>query len=135
MLPAQGVFLRRDRTWWAVRETMVALQVQPRCVEMGVSTQQISESRNNKWVSFEFARSRDGFAAFRFGFVWVCFFGEAAFLKAATREATMVLWWVPEGHVPDVAEAQQRLERLREKGPGPDAFGFSKPYPPPAAES
>ena len=30
--------------------------------------------------------------------------------------ATLVLWWIPEGHTPSVLEAQARLERLRGSG-------------------
>jgi hypothetical protein len=43
-----------------------------------------------------------------------------------------VLWWVPAGHIPTVAEAAQRLARLREQGPGPEAFTLREPYPAPA---
>lgn len=46
-------------------------------------------------------------------------------------EATMVLWWVPAGHLPTVAEAQARLEALRKNGPSHHAFGFSQPFPAP----
>lgn len=48
-------------------------------------------------------------------------------------EAYVVLWWVPAGHQPTVAEAQARLEKLRENGPSPEAFSFAKPFPPPEA--
>ena len=37
----------------------------------------------------------------------------------------LVLWWVPEGHIPTVAEAIERLERLAADGPSPDAFTFA----------
>jgi hypothetical protein len=40
-------------------------------------------------------------------------------------EAFQVLWWIEEGHVPTIAEAEQRLELLRRHGPTPDAFTFS----------
>lgn len=46
-------------------------------------------------------------------------------------EAYVVLWWVPAGHRPTVAEAQARLEKLRAEGPTPEAFSFAKPFPPP----
>jgi uncharacterized protein DUF3291 len=39
-------------------------------------------------------------------------------------EAYMVLWWVPAGHRPDVAEAARRLDHLRRNGPTPEAFTF-----------
>lgn len=47
--------------------------------------------------------------------------------------AFMVLWWVPAGHRPPVAEAKERLELLRREGPTPEAFTFRAPFPPPDA--
>lgn len=35
-----------------------------------------------------------------------------------------VMWSVPEGHEPAIAEAVSRLEMLRENGPSPEAFGW-----------
>lgn len=49
------------------------------------------------------------------------------------KEAYLVLWWVPKGHRPDVAEAIAKLELLKAKGPGPEAFTFGEPFPPPQA--
>ncbi|GAA3161535.1 DUF3291 domain-containing protein [Nonomuraea roseoviolacea] len=48
------------------------------------------------------------------------------FLRIA--EPYTVMWWVPEGHIPTLAEAMRRLERLRAHGPGPEAFTFQEPY-------
>ena len=45
----------------------------------------------------------------------------------------MCLWWVPAGHIPDVAEAERRLTHLREHGPTPEAFTFKQRFAPPAA--
>lgn len=45
------------------------------------------------------------------------------------REAHQVLWWVPCGHRPTVEEGQERLQRLREHGPGPRAFTFARAVP------
>jgi hypothetical protein len=42
----------------------------------------------------------------------------------------LVLWWIPAGHVPTVAEALTRLEHLKQHGPSPDAFTFRMPFPP-----
>jgi mannose-6-phosphate isomerase-like protein (cupin superfamily) len=47
------------------------------------------------------------------------------------REAFQALWWVPEGHRPDVTEALARLDMLRSKGPCAEAFTFRDPYPAP----
>ncbi|TXK40620.1 DUF3291 domain-containing protein [Nonomuraea sp. C10] len=43
-------------------------------------------------------------------------------------EPYMVMWWVPEGVIPTLAEAMARLERLRTEGPGPEAFTFKDSY-------
>lgn len=43
----------------------------------------------------------------------------------------MVLWWIPAGHRPDVAEALARLEQLRADGPSAAAFTFAQPFGPP----
>ena len=49
-------------------------------------------------------------------------------------EAFMVLWWVPAGHQPPVAEAVERLMQLRKQGPSPGAFTFGEAYLPPDAD-
>ena len=38
---------------------------------------------------------------------------------------TSVLWWVPDGHQPDLAEAGDKLIRLRDRGPTDEAFDFA----------
>src|SRR5262249_13366 len=50
-----------------------------------------------------------------------------------TREAYVVLWWVPQGHRPDVSEALAKLELLRAKRPTPQAFPFPKAFAAPDA--
>lgn len=35
-----------------------------------------------------------------------------------------VMWWVPAGHQPTLAEALERLEMLTARGDSPDAFGW-----------
>ncbi len=49
-------------------------------------------------------------------------------------EAFLVLWWVPGGHRPSVAEAKAKLELLRSKGPTQEAFTFRQAFPPPDAD-
>jgi Domain of unknown function (DUF3291) len=49
------------------------------------------------------------------------------------NEAFLVLWWVPQGHVPSVEEALARLERLRADGPTAQAFTFRHAFPAPDA--
>jgi len=45
-------------------------------------------------------------------------------------EAYVALWWVPRGHRPTIAEAEERLRHLRAHGPTSFAFGVRTPYPP-----
>jgi hypothetical protein len=47
----------------------------------------------------------------------------------------LALWWIPAGHIPTVAEAKDRLQHLKERGPTPAAFTFRAPFPPPDAAS
>jgi Domain of unknown function (DUF3291) len=42
----------------------------------------------------------------------------------------LALWWIPVGHIPTVAEAIERSELLKQRGPSPDVFTFRKPFPP-----
>jgi heme-degrading monooxygenase HmoA len=44
----------------------------------------------------------------------------------------LVLWWVPVGHRPDLAEARQRLDLLERDGPSAAAFTLRQPFPEPA---
>ena len=44
------------------------------------------------------------------------------------HERTYVAWWVPDDHTPDYKEAMDRLERLHDEGPSPDAFDFKRPF-------
>ncbi|MED7923611.1 DUF3291 domain-containing protein [Nonomuraea sp. LP-02] len=48
------------------------------------------------------------------------------FLRMA--EPSMVMWWVPEGTIPTLAEGMERLERLRTEGPSPEAFTYKDAY-------
>jgi hypothetical protein len=48
-------------------------------------------------------------------------------------QAYLVLWWVPRGHRPPIAEAVERLESLRSRGPTAAAFTFRATFPPPDA--
>lgn len=39
-----------------------------------------------------------------------------------------VLWWVEDGHIPNLIEAKAKLDKLRAKGPSPEAFNFQTPF-------
>ncbi len=51
------------------------------------------------------------------------------FFEAPT-EPFLCLWWVPEGTVPTVEEAIERLEHLRAHGPTSTAFTFRQRFEP-----
>ncbi len=48
---------------------------------------------------------------------------------AKLQEAVTTLWWVPSGHRPTVAEAEERLLHLRAHGPTPYAFTLRTSFP------
>lgn len=48
------------------------------------------------------------------------------FLRIA--EPYTVMWWIPDGSTPTLAEGMARLERLRAEGAGPEAFTFKDFY-------
>ena len=48
-------------------------------------------------------------------------------------EASVGLWWVPDGHRPTIAEAEERLRHLRAHGPTEFAFGIKSPFSAPSA--
>lgn len=49
------------------------------------------------------------------------------------QEVYVVLWWVPQGHRPTVAEASRRLDLLRADGPTAEAFTFHHAFAAPDA--
>ncbi len=44
---------------------------------------------------------------------------------------SFVLWWVPAGHLPKVAESRERLQQLAHSGPTATAFTFRETFSPP----
>ena len=49
-------------------------------------------------------------------------------------EAYTALWWIPRGTVPDTAEAEDRVRRLRAHGPAEGAFTLRVLFPPPGGD-
>ena len=47
----------------------------------------------------------------------------------AEQGTRLVMWWVPEGHFPSVAEAVERLTHLTEHGHSDHAFGWAHVAP------
>jgi hypothetical protein len=79
------------------------------------------------WVSIEALR------AFTYSGPHLEVFKQRRDWFAHLRDAVTAMWWVPAGHVPDVAEARSRLDHLRAHGPSAFAFPFGAPFPPPAS--
>ncbi|MGI9219687.1 MAG: DUF3291 domain-containing protein [Woeseiaceae bacterium] len=50
-----------------------------------------------------------------------------------STQPSLVLWWVPAGHIPSVEEARERFELLWRNGPTAEAFTFRNRFEPPAA--
>ena len=46
------------------------------------------------------------------------------FEPAEPSGPSLVLWWIPAGHIPTLEEARERLEHLAAKGPSEYAFSF-----------
>jgi hypothetical protein len=46
-------------------------------------------------------------------------------------EPHLVMWWIPEGHIPTVEEAAERLRILEANGPSQAAFTFRQRFDPP----
>lgn len=48
-----------------------------------------------------------------------------------TIDFHLVLWWVPEGDIPTLTDAIEKLRLLSRIGPSEEAFTFKKPFPSP----
>ncbi|MEO0668590.1 MAG: DUF3291 domain-containing protein [Pseudomonadota bacterium] len=49
---------------------------------------------------------------------------KAEWYDVAEQGTRLVMWWVPEGHIPTVKEAVERLSHLDAQGPSDHAFGW-----------
>jgi Domain of unknown function (DUF3291) len=47
------------------------------------------------------------------------------------QEAMVVMWWIPQGHIPSVLESKERLKHLRTHGSSEFAFSFRETFPAP----
>ena len=47
-----------------------------------------------------------------------------------TDGPSVAMWWIPVGEVPTVEDAVQRLGRLEQAGPSPEAFDLRRSFPP-----
>ena len=51
------------------------------------------------------------------------------------KDAYTALWWVPRGHIPTIAEAEDRVKHLRAHGPTPYAFTIRVHFPSPDSDA
>lgn len=42
--------------------------------------------------------------------------------------ANQAIWWVPDGHIPSIEEAKEKLDYLEKNGPSQEAFVFGKNF-------
>ncbi len=54
-----------------------------------------------------------------------------SWFKPATGNS-QVLWWLPEGELPTLTQANEKLNTITELGPTPEAFNFSKVFKQPS---
>ena len=63
-------------------------------------------------------------------FVWQTvhrrFYGRRERWFAPLDGPPLVLWWIPQGHRPTMAEGVARLDRLKAHGPSDEAFGWDR---------
>ena len=70
-------------------------------------------------------RDVEALEAFVFGTVHRVFFEKREEWFEPGQGIRMVLWTVPDGHLPSVAEAAERFDRLAREGASPDAFDWA----------
>lgn len=85
----------------------------------------------NLLVNMSVWRDVESLKAYVYGSAHVDFMRRRREWFELMKEAYLVLWWVPKGHRPEIAEAIAKLELLKAQGPGPEAFTFAQPFPPP----
>ncbi|WP_020528615.1 DUF3291 domain-containing protein [Flexithrix dorotheae] len=76
------------------------------------------------WESIEDLKS------FAFNSEHVEIFKERAKWFEKPSSPHMVLWWIPEGKLPTLEEAEEKLELLEKNGDCPHAFTFKKTFEP-----
>jgi len=81
------------------------------------------------WESIEALR------AFTYASEHVQVFRERAQWFEKMSKPHYCLWWVPAGHLPDIAEGCERLRHYQEHGATPYSFWFSQLFPAPEEES
>ena len=79
-------------------------------------------------VNMSVWKSIDGLKNFMFRTHHKHFLGRRREWFEPAVEDTYVLWWIPQGHIPTVEEALERLVYLRENGDTPHAFTFKSNF-------
>ncbi|MEV1023546.1 DUF3291 domain-containing protein [Streptomyces sp. NPDC050264] len=82
------------------------------------------------WVNMSVRRDIEALKAFMYQGVHRELLARRREFVERLSEAVTALWWVPAGHRPTVAEAEDRLTHLRENGPTPYAFTLRTTFSP-----
>ncbi len=76
-------------------------------------------------ASFSVWETPDAFRAYVYKTVHGAFFRRGSEWFEADASRGYVLWWVPTGHQPTMAEARERVERYDAQGPSEAAFDLA----------
>ena len=79
-------------------------------------------------INFSVWESRDALWSYIYRSEHLEVHAAAAGVVRAAAEPHLVMWWIPEGTIPTLPEAMERLRRLRTEGPSPEAFTFKDFY-------
>ena len=83
-------------------------------------------------VNMSVWQSVEALRAFTYASKHVQVFRERAQWFEKMSKPHYCLWWVPTGHIPEVAEGRERLQHYQDHGATSHAFWFSQVFPAPA---
>lgn len=84
-------------------------------------------------INFSVWESREALFNFTYQSEHVEFFRRRREWFEKMEQAYLVLWWIPEGHLPTIEEAKERLAHLQAHGATPYAFTFKQYFEPETA--
>ncbi len=84
-------------------------------------------------INFSVWESREALFNFTYQSEHVEFFRRRREWFEKMEQSYLVLWWIPEGHLPTIEEAKERLAHLQAHGATPYAFTFKQYFEPETA--
>jgi hypothetical protein len=79
-------------------------------------------------INFSVWESIEALKAYTYGDAHLALFRRRAEWFEPHDGPSLVMWWIPAGHIPPVAEAVERLAHLTANGPTPYAFNFKQSF-------